>query len=87
MKYNTRMLIAKNRKAHFDYEIVQKFTAGIVLTGYEVKAVREGKVELKGTFVQVIGGELYVVNMYIGRYSSMSQKYDEKDSRHSRKLL
>src|SRR3990167_8401915 len=82
------MLLVKNRSASFDYEIIEKFTAGIVLKGYEVKAVKEKKANLAGAYVQLLGGsELYAVNMYIGHYSKQSQKTLESDLRRTRKLL
>ena len=81
------MLLAKNRKALFNHEIVEKFTAGIVLKGYEVKAVREGKVNMDGSYVQIMGGDPVVVNMHIGQYSRQSQKVAEDDTRRTRHLL
>ena len=81
------MLLSKNRKAFHDYEILEKFLAGIVLQGYEVKAIREGNVNLTGAFVTIIGGKVQVTNMHIGKYSKQSQKYDEATSRKSRPLL
>ncbi len=81
------MLLAKNRKAFYDHEILEKFTAGIALKGYEVKAVKEGKVNMDGSFVQVLGHEVYVINMYIGQYSKQSQETGKQQSRTSRKLL
>jgi len=81
------MLMAKNKRATFEYEILEKYIAGLVLYGYEVKAVREGSVNFEGSLVTVMRGEAYVVNLHIGRYSSQSQKYREKDARRTRKLL
>ena len=59
----------KNRKATLDYEIVETFTAGIVLTGTEIKSIRQGKVGLTDTYCAVINGEVWVKNMYIAEYS------------------
>ncbi|OGC49413.1 SsrA-binding protein [candidate division WWE3 bacterium RBG_16_37_10] len=82
------MLLVKNRSASFDYELLGKFTAGIVLKGYEVKAVKEKRANLTGAYVQLLGDkELYVINMYIGKYSKQSQKSEETDLRRTRKLL
>lgn len=81
------MLLVKNRKAHFEHEILEKFTAGISLQGYEVKAIREGKANFDGSYIQVLRGIPMVVNMYIGPYSKQSQKVGEQESRRSRKLL
>jgi len=79
------MLLAKNRRALFDFDVIEKFMAGIVLRGFEVKAIKEGKVNFEGAFIKIIGGEAFVVNMQIGRYSKQSQK--EVDQTRSRKLL
>ena len=58
----------KNRRATFDYEIVETFTAGIVLTGTEIKSIREGKASLSDTYCYVNFGEVWVKNMYIAEY-------------------
>ena len=58
----------KNRRATFDYEIVETFTAGIVLTGTEIKSIRQGKVGLTDTYCMVINGEVWVKNMYIALF-------------------
>lgn len=78
--------ITENRKARFNYEIVDTFEAGIVLVGSEVKALREGKGNLDecyGVFDK--NGELYLMNSYIGEYSHTSML--PHDARRSRKLL
>lgn len=81
------MLLAKNKKATFEYEVLDRYTAGLLLYGYEVKSVREGNVNFEGSLVTVMGGEAYVVNLHIGRYSHQSQKYSEKEAKRTRKLL
>jgi SsrA-binding protein len=81
------MLLAKNKKATFEYEILDKYTAGLMLYGHEVKSVREGNVNFEGSLVTVMQGEAFVVNLHIGRYSHQSQKYNEKEARRTRKLL
>jgi SsrA-binding protein len=81
------MLISKNRKALFDHELLEKFTAGMILRGYEVKAIKENKANFEGSYVQLIEGEPFVVNMYIGRYSKQSTEFNELDARRNRKLL
>ena len=70
-------VVAKNKKAYFDYEVVEKYEAGIVLTGSEVKTVNEGRVQLKGSFATAVrghNGKIRVVteNLHISayRYSS-----------------
>lgn len=84
MAYHTSMKI-DNRKAFFDYEILEKFEAGINLYGAEVKAVRLGHADLSGSFVKIIGSEAYLVNAKIFPYKyAAPEDYDE---RRTRKLL
>jgi SsrA-binding protein len=74
-----------NRKAFYDYFISDRFEAGINLTGAEVKAVRNGHVDLVGSFVQIRGSEAYLVNAKILPYKfARPEGFDE---RRSRKLL
>ena len=75
----------KNRKATFDYEILETFTAGIVLTGTEIKSIRQGKCGLTDTYCMVINGEVWVKNMYIAEYSYGS--YNNHTTHRDRKLL
>ncbi len=62
-------IIATNRKATHDYFILERYEAGIVLTGTEIKAIRQGKVNIKESFARIIKGEVYLLNMHIGHYS------------------
>jgi SsrA-binding protein len=75
----------KNRKASFDYEFVDTYTAGIVLTGTEIKSIRLGKASLVDTYCYFINGELWVKNMHITQYSYGS--YNNHVERRERKLL
>lgn len=75
----------KNKRATFDYEIVETFTAGIVLTGTEIKSIRIGKASLVDTFCLVINNELWVKNMYVAEYFYGS--YNNHNVRRDRKLL
>lgn len=59
----------KNRKARFEYEILDKYVAGIVLRGTEIKAIREGKASIAESFCEFSNGELFVINMTIQEYS------------------
>lgn len=61
-------LIANNKKAYFDYFIEDKYEAGIVLHGTEVKSLRMGKCSVKESFIRVENGELYIYNMHISPY-------------------
>ncbi len=59
----------KNRRAQFDYAIIKRFTAGLVLYGTEIKSIRAGKAGLADTYCLVQGGEVWVKNMYIAEYA------------------
>lgn len=82
---NTNNINIKNKRASFDYEIVETYQAGIVLTGTEIKSIREGKAGLADTFCYVYNGEVWVKNMYIAEYSFGS--YNNHQTRRDRKLL
>jgi SsrA-binding protein len=59
----------KNKRARFDFEILDTYTAGILLTGTEIKAIREAKAHINEAFCQMRKGELFVVNMHIAEYT------------------
>jgi SsrA-binding protein len=61
-------VLAKNRRAYYDYDIHAKFWAGIVLSGSEVKSIKTGQASLKGSFVQIINGELMLINAHVNTY-------------------
>ena len=74
-----------NRKAFYDYEITNRFEAGINLSGSEVKAIRLGQADISGSFVKIIGSEAYLVNSKVFPYqNARTEGYDE---RRTRKLL
>mgnify|MGYP001613374901 FL=1 len=79
-------LIATNRRAGFDYDLSDRYEAGLVLTGSEVKAVKAGRASLKGSFVTVRGNELYLTNSLIPRYEHAHRDTVHESSR-PRKLL
>lgn len=79
--------ISFNRKAYHDYEILESFEAGIVLSGDEVKSLRAGHVSLVGAFATVHGGELYLINCRISPYEKAFQKKEEDASRRRKLLL
>ena len=79
-------LIAKNKKAYHDYEILDKYEAGIVLQGYEVKALREKRANLKDSFCRFIKGELYLMNAHIAHLDTTNRNF-ARDTRSPRKLL
>ena len=78
-------VIATNRKARHEYQILEKFEGGIVLKGSEVKALREGKANIKEAYVRLVKTELYVIGMHIGQYSNAG--YSSHTPVHDRKLL
>ena len=61
-------LIANNKKAYYDYFIDEKYEAGLVLHGTEVKSLRQGKCSIKEAYIQIINGEVFVINMNITPY-------------------
>ena len=75
----------KNRRATFDYAIVETYTAGIVLTGTEIKSIRLGKASLADTYCYVNDGEVWIKNMYIAEY--FYGTYNNHNERRERKLL
>lgn len=75
----------KNKRATFDYNITDTYTAGIVLTGTEIKSIRLGKAGLTDTFCYVNNGEVWVKNMYISEY--FYGTYNNHEARRDRKLL
>ncbi len=75
----------KNKRASFDYEFLESFTAGIVLTGTEIKSIRGGKASLADAYCYFVKGELYVKNMHIAEYWWGS--FSNHDPRRDRKLL
>lgn len=78
-------LISENRKARFDYEILETLEAGIVLTGSEVKSLRAGGVQLKDSYVAFKGHEAYLQNAHINEYRASS--YNNHHPERLRKLL
>ena len=77
--------IAGNRRARYDYHIIETYEAGIVLEGMEVKSLREGKASLQESYARVENGEVFLYDTHIGQYShSTTQRYDPK---RRRKLL
>ena len=65
---NTNKLIANNKKAYYDYFIDEKYEAGLVLHGTEVKSLRQGKCSVREAYIQIINGEVFVINMNITPY-------------------
>ena len=77
--------VATNRQASYRYNLIERFECGIVLTGTEVKSVREGNVQLKDAYAQVRDGEVWLVGVYIAPYGPAAR--DNHDPERPRKLL
>ena len=77
--------IAENRKAFHDYHLLETFEAGVVLLGTEVKAIREGRVNLRDSFARVEEGEVFLYNVHISPYSHRG--YADHEPLRKRKLL
>jgi len=75
----------KNRKAEFEYFLISKFTAGIALTGTEIKSIRTGKANIQDAYCSFENGELWVHNMHISEYANGS--YNNHKTKRDRKLL
>ncbi|MGA9174872.1 MAG: SsrA-binding protein SmpB [Thermoactinomyces sp.] len=78
-------VIAKNKKAYHDYHIEETFEAGIVLTGTEIKSIRQGRVNLKDSYARIDKGELFIVGMHISPFEQ-GNRFNVDPTR-TRKLL
>jgi SsrA-binding protein len=81
----TRKLVAQNRRAHHDYFIDERFEAGLVLSGTEVKSLREGRATISEAYAGEMGGEIYLFNAYIPEFHGGNRFNHE--TRRPRKLL
>jgi len=79
-------MLSKNKKAYFDYEHLEKFEAGVVLTGQEVKSIKSGRINLSGSYVILRGNEAYLVNANVPPYQPKNTPEDYNSTR-PRKLL
>ena len=82
----SRKVIARNKKAYHDYEILTKYEAGIVLKGSEVKALRATRVNIKESFVKIIKGEAFLLNAHFSLLNTTNSHF-KPDERAARKLL
>ena len=80
------LIYASNPKASFDYNILEKLESGIVLAGHEVKAIKNGKVSIKGSYVKIIREEAWLIGAIVSPYQAGNVPPDY-DSQRSRKLL
>ena len=85
-KDTKKNLVFKNKKAFHDFTIMDTLEAGIMLEGSEVKAIRDGRINLKDSFVRIIKGEVFLLNMHISHLSTTHTTY-RPDERKNRKLL
>mgnify|MGYP002344132303 CR=1 FL=1 len=83
--HKSSSILIKNKRATFDYEISERFTAGIQLVGTEIKSIRDGKASLTDTYCTFINNELWVKNMHIATY--FFGTYNNHEVRRDRKLL
>ncbi len=80
-----KKIIAQNKKARFDYEILDTTEAGVELKGFEVKSVRAGKVSIKESYAKFVRDELWLIGANINKYEHLAER--EYDPTRSRKLL
>ena len=79
-------IYATNPKAHFDYQIIETFEAGLSLAGQEVKSIKNGKVSLKGAYVKILNGEAWLLGAIVSPYQANNVPPDY-DQQRNRKLL
>lgn len=79
--------ITDNRRARFQYEILETFEAGIELQGTEVKSIRLGRANLQDSFVLIRGGEAWLMNMHISPYETASRTFNHEPTRRRKLLL
>lgn len=78
-------IIARNRKATHDYHIEETFEAGIVLTGTEIKSIRQGRVNIQDSYARIVNGELFIIGMHISPFEHGNRQ--NVDPTRTRKLL
>lgn len=85
MAHRTSDIRIKNRKVTFEYELIERFVAGIKLVGTEIKSIRGGRVNMTESYCQFMNGELYVKNLHISEYEMGT--HNNHEARRDRKLL
>ena len=78
-------IVSSTRRAFFNYEILERYEAGILLTGTEIKSIRAGKIDLSDAYARAVDGEMWLNNAYIAPYDSAS--HYNHDPKRNRKLL
>jgi SsrA-binding protein len=84
-RQKAQKIVADNRKAFFDYHVLESLEAGIALLGTEIKAIREGRVNLRDAYARLENGEIWLLNVHISPYSHTG--YAHHEERRQRKLL
>ena len=82
-----KKLFANNKKAYYDYNILEKLEVGLVLSGHEVKSIRCSNVNLTDSIVRFLNGEAFVENMFVSPYEQISTHIIDYDAKRKRKLL
>ncbi|MDR3256127.1 MAG: SsrA-binding protein SmpB [Endomicrobium sp.] len=82
-----KKVLSSNRKAYYNYEILEKLETGIVLSGYEVKSVRQSDISLVDSVVRFVNGEAFAENVFITPYKQISTHIGDYDAKRKRKLL
>ena len=85
MKIKQMKIVAKNKKAYYNYEILESYEAGISLVGSEVKSIREGRISLKESYAEIKAGEIFLISCHISPYAAAN--IFNHDPRRVRKLL
>lgn len=78
--------VAENRQARHEYELFDRFEAGIELKGTEIKSIRKGKVQLKDSYISIVNGEAYIKGMHISPYE-FGNRFNHEETRDRRLLL
>jgi SsrA-binding protein len=82
-----KKIFSSNRKAYYDYEILEKLETGIALLGYEVKSIKRRNINLTNSVIKLSNGEAFVENMFIAPYEQISTHVVDYDAKRRRKLL
>ncbi|MBB5183803.1 SsrA-binding protein SmpB [Catenisphaera adipataccumulans] len=82
----TQKTIAENRKARHEYELFDRYEAGLELKGTEIKSIRRGKVQLKDSYIRFVNGEAYIIGMHISPYE-FGNRFNHDETRDRRLLL
>ena len=80
-------IVAKNKRAFFDYKILENFEAGLMLLGHEVKSIKAGHISLKGSYVSFRGEELYLIGAHVTKYKQAGTMLDYNATRERKILL